>query len=292
MYFVLYAIAIFLFTVFLRAALISNFPNVYFEFSENYELCKQGFDDLMNRRFKLTCRDNFPGIETVLGRFENLKDLGAEIKALAKGKKLRSLRYSGSYVFVKLCSGDLSYLVEILGLMSIRWEGNPYPIAGETQNSVVRNYSKRQLMLLQDIKTTNVSSLYDIGMTFGLISKAQLLYHGKEHLRIEVDLSDLSEDLKNALRELLSSGLFIDGGYSTTSSGMVARRLLFRRIYTPAFPTTVNNRETVAMRKASFKMFVKDPKLFLQAFLSKHGIKQNGQQRLEMFEDDDGSVSI
>jgi hypothetical protein len=262
-----------------------NLGREYFLLSEDYELCRQGFDDLMNRRFKLTGKTSFQGIEVVLSKGEKLKDLGSVIKNLAAEKKLRSLRYHGSHVFVKLCSGDLSYLVEILGLMSTRWGDSQYPISEEVQSDVIRNYAKIQLMLLQDVKTDRVSSLYEVGITFGIISKAQLTHSGKEHLRIEIDLGDLTDDLKEAIRELLSSGLFIDGGYSSTSSGVPARKLLFRRIYTPAFPTTVNNRETLAMRKKNFELFVKKPKEFRQTFLSKHGISPAIQQQLEMFDD-------
>jgi hypothetical protein len=265
-----------------------NLGREYYILSENYDVCRKGFDDLMDRRFRLAGKGSFPGLETVLGKGDELKHLGAVIKLFFEQKKLRSLRYWGAHVFVKLCSGDFSYLVEILGFMSERGKDKEYAIAKDVQNNVIRNYARTQLRLLRDIKTTAVSSLYDIGLTFGFISKAKLLKEQKEYLRIEIETKELTDDLWEAIRELLSSGLFVDGGYSNTSSGVPARRLIFRRIYTPAFPTTVNNRNSFSMRKNSFMSFVKMPRQHYQSTLSKNGFPPDEIQQfeqLDMFND-------
>ena len=262
-----------------------NLGREYYELSENYEICLIGFNDIMNKRFRLAKGTDFPGLEVVLGKGDDLRNLGQRIKDLADQRKLRSLRYHGAHVFIKLCSGDLSYLVEILGLMSTRWSKPGYPITKSIQHDIIKSYSKKQLVLLQDTKTDQVSSLYEVALTFGIISKAQLTFFNKEHLRVEIELGDLDDDLKEAIRELLSLGVFVDGGYSESSSGKPARRLLFRRIFTPAFPTTVNNRETLPMRKKKFEDFIKRPKKYRQEFLSEHQISPSAQQQLEILYD-------
>jgi hypothetical protein len=254
-----------------------NLGREYYLMSENYEKCLIGFDDIMYKRFNLANRANFSGLENVLGKAEELSNLGSVIKKLAAEKKLRGLHYVGSHVFVKLCSGDLSYLVDILGLMYSRWGDKKFPIGKDVQNDVIRNYSKKQLHLLKDQKTSAVSSLYDVGFYFGNLSRKQLIHKGTEYLRIEIEINELEEKHVLAIKELLSAGLFIDGDYSTTSSGKPARKLLYRRIYTPAFPTTVNQGETISMRKKNFDTFITDPKKYYETSLSSKGISSQEQ---------------
>jgi serine/threonine protein kinase len=262
-----------------------NLGREYFQMSENYDQCLIAFDDVMNKRFSLAGLNTFPGIEKTLGIYEELINFGSYIKEKADQKKLRTLRYKGSHVFIKLCSGDLSYLVNILGLMCVRWDESKYPIGATIQHDIIKNYARTQLRLLRDRKTEVVTSLYDVGFNFGMISKAHLLHNGNEHLRIEIEIQNLSEDGWTAMRELLSFGLFIDGGFSNTSKGNPARRLLFRRIYTPAFPTTVNNRNTINFDGNSFISFVKNPAQYKQIYLSKLGVSQNKQIQMEFFDD-------
>ena len=211
-------------------------------------------------------------------------DLGTVIKKLFEKKKLRTLKYWGARVFVKLCSGDLSYLVEILGFMAERGKDRELPISRDVQSDVIRNYARTQLRLLRDVKTEVVSSLYDVGLSFGAMSKAKLFKEQKEHLRIEVEAKDITQELWNAIRELLSAGVFIDGGYSNTSSGIPARRLLFRRIYTPAFPTTVNNRNSFSMTEDAFMNFVRRPRLYTQTALSRNGFSSDEVQKFEQLD--------
>ena len=256
----------------------------YYLLSEDYQMCIQGFDNLMDKRFQISGRGTFPGLEAILGAGDDLKEPGTVIRQLAIEKKLRTLRYHGAHIFVKLCSGDLSYLVELLGAMSIRWGGKTYPIGVMEQHDVIRNYARTQLRLLNDLKTEEVSSLYQIGLTFGLLSKTKLIHGGGEYLRIEVELVDITDEMTRGLRELLSSGLFIDGGYSNNYNGVPCRKLLFRRIYTPAFPTTVNNRDTLPMTKSGFLKFIKEPGSYVQAILSKNGLTAEERQRAEQVE--------
>ena len=198
--------------------------------------------------------------------------------------KLETLRYNGSHVFIRLCSGDLSYLVEILGTMDKRHGKRAYPIGKKVQHDIIRNYAKRDLLSLQDIKTTFVSSLYEVGLYFGLWSRSKLIKEGKEYIRIEITIDRPDKNVYGAMRELLAYGLFIDWGYSNNSQGKLARRLLFRRIYTPAFPTTFNNRNTQPMSTKGFLKFIKNPRDYIIEKWSEDGVKPSEQYKLEQLE--------
>ena len=94
----------------------------------------------------------------------------------------------------------------------------------------------------------------------------------------------MKEKMKTAARELLCYGIFIDGGFSNMSDGQTARKLLFRRIYSPAFPTTFNDRNTFPMREESFRKFIENPKNFVREKMSEDRIPPDEQQSLEQLE--------
>lgn len=85
-----------------------NLGREYVLLSENYQVCLNAFNDIMNKRFKLAKGGNFPGIESILAKGEKLSEIGKIIRQLKIEGKLRSLIYHGSHVFIRLCSGDLS----------------------------------------------------------------------------------------------------------------------------------------------------------------------------------------
>lgn len=261
-----------------------NLGYEYWELSNSYDICLKCFDDILTKRFELASRETFPGIEIILGHESNLENPGKYIYELKKAKKLRSLCYNGSNVFIKLCSGDLSSLLDILGKMELRSPDKDYPIGKKIQNDVIRNYARIELRSLQDIKAQYVPSLYNIAYYFGALSKSKVIEKGKEYLKIEVEVENLTEELKTTLRELLCYGIFIDAGHGNNSDGRLSRKLYFRRIFTPAFPTTFHTRNTFPMRKNSFEKFIFEPANFARARMSEDNISPDEQQKIEQLE--------
>ena len=260
-----------------------NLGYEFWQLSDDYETCRNIFDDILNKRFELSGRGNFVGLEEMLDRGDSLEDIGREIHRLSQAKQLRFLKYYGAKVFIKLCSGDLSYLLDILGMMELR-ANKKTPIPIKIQSNVIKNYARNELRSLQDIKSLHGYPLYDIAYYFGIWSKSQLVKNNKDYIRIEFPMLGLPENLKTAARELLCYGIFIDGGFSNMSDGKSARKLLFRRIFTPAFPTTFNDRNTFAMRESSFKRFIENPKAFVHERMSEYNISPSDQQVLAQLE--------
>ncbi len=102
-----------------------------------------------------------------------------------------------------------------------------------------------------------------------------------EYLRIEVEIDRLTASAKDAIGELLRNGVFVDGGFSSSSRGTLARRLVFKKLFTPVFPTTYNNRDTLSMSASNFEAFVADPKGFVKESMGEHGLPPE-QQALEL----------
>lgn len=163
------------------------------------------------------------------------------------------------------------------------------PIKSERQHRVIKQYAWRELYRLRDCPTT-FCNLYEIAQYFGRLSLFKLL--GKqvsegngtsrpaEYLRIEVTLDGDLDELRPIVSELLQNGVFVDGGFSNSSQGIPARRLLFRKIFTPAFPTTYNSRDTFPMVARRFLEFARQPDRFVRAVMGEDGIKPEDQQLL------------
>lgn len=259
-----------------------NLGYEYLKLSNDYQFCLKSFDDILAKRFKLANNTEFRGLEHYLG-VEKMESPAKTIGELYDQKKLRTFKYHGSEVFIKLCSGDISYLIDLLGKMDRLCE-NKYPITTNIQNSTIRNYARNELRSLQDIKSNNDINLYEIAFYFGIWSKTMAFRKKDDYLRLELSLAEEDLFIKNVLRELLCYGLFIDGGYSNDSQGNTAKKLLFRRILTPAFPTTFVDHSTFAMTKKNFYDFIKNPKEFVRKKMSSYGVNPDEQLLIEQLE--------
>ena len=79
-----------------------------------------------------------------------------------------------------------------------------------------------------------------------------LIKKGHEFMRMEIEIDDDSTQKSNAIQELISFGLFVDAGYGNTATGKITKRLLFRKIFTPAFPTSFINRNDFVLNGDAF----------------------------------------
>ena len=261
-----------------------NLGYEYWQLSNNYKLCLDSFDDILSKRFELSQKNKYSKLESFLGK-NHYDNFALLIKDKYDNKKLRGLKYHGSDIFIKLCTGDISYLIDLLGKMS-RLNNAKTPIPIKTQNSVIKNYARHELRLLQDIPSESNINLYEIALSFGIWSKTKACIKGEDYLRFEISFNKNDEEIKKFLRELQCYGIFIDGGYSSSSEGIVSKKLIFRRIYTPAFPTTFNDHNTFPIRIDKFKKFISDPRNFVREKMSADKINPDEQQNLEQLEMD------
>ena len=124
-----------------------------------------------------------------------------------------------------------------------------------------------------------------IAQSFGKFSLYKLLNKDvgqpprpAEHLRLEIEIEALTGGTREAVGELLRSGVFVDGGFSSSSKGKPARRLIFRKLFTPVFPTTYRNRDTWPMTARHFEQFVQDPERYVKLVMGKDGVPPDEQQ--------------
>jgi hypothetical protein len=246
-------------------------------------------DDILLRRFALNPlfrerNSSEISLERLLGRSQkDEKPVAIRIREFTKEGKRRALRYVGWPTVIKLCSGDISYIIDILGRL-MRTGASARPVPRDVQNREIRRYARDELYRLQDYSVTSCN-LYEVATNFGKFSLFKLLRNDvgeerrpAEYLRIEIEIDGLSPEVKEALAELLRNGVFIDGGFSSSARGTPARRLIFKKLFTPVFPTTYNSRDTWPMSAAHFAEFIRNPALYVKRTMGEAGIPPEEQQ--------------
>lgn len=238
-------------------------------------------DDIFKRRFALNPTYSGKSLEELLGRGKGVP-IGRRILDLKRQGKLQTLRYSGWDTIINLCSGDISYIIDVLRRI-LSENPSKFPVGINVQNSAIRRYARSELYRLQEynVRTCNP---YEVAANFGKFSRFKLEHEEvgaekrpAEYLRIEVEIDGLSVIAKDAIADLLRNGVFIDGGFSSSSKGLPARRLIFKKLFTPVFPTTYSNRDTWPMSAKHFAEFIDNPKRYLKKIMGEDGVPHDRQ---------------
>ncbi|WP_119421023.1 ORC-CDC6 family AAA ATPase [Desertibaculum subflavum] len=244
-------------------------------------------DDIFKKRFEVSRVPVAQTAQLLLGDRKRW-DIAKDIRQRTLDGRIHGLRYYGWDTVVSLCSGDISYLIDLIGKMIDGIDSSHFPLSKPIgiakQNKVIREYARKELYSLQDF-SVQTCNLYEIALHFGKMSLFKLQRDNvgsekrpAEYLRLEIQWANATDEVRNATAELLRNGVFVDGGFSTSSQGILARRLIFRKQFTPAFPTTFRSRDTFPMSARHFLDFVQNPPSFLRRMLSEAGIRPDQQQ--------------
>jgi|GEM_PF-5415430 len=248
---------------------------------DRMDVIQKGMAEIFHKRFELSSDFRGREVSDILGKSDP-EPIANTIKRLHAEKKIRSLHYYGWETVVRLCSGDISYVIDILSNI-LRERPIKYPVRKLIQSKSIRLYARSELYRTQDFAVGSCN-LFEVALNFGKFSYFKLLHdtvgqeaRAAEYLRLEVEIDRLSARARDALGELLRNGIFIDGGFSSSSRGTPARRLIFKKLFTPAFPTTYISRDTWPMSAKHFEEFVSDPKAFVKKVLGEHGVPPEEQ---------------
>ena len=243
-------------------------------------------EDIFAKRFELS-RDH-KGILLVdlLGQDEE-KPIGVRLRSLHLEKAARTFRYHGRNTVLRLCSGDVSYLIDMVGKISR--ETRLAKASVITQHNVIRQYAWKELYGLKDTSPQSGINLFQIALAFGKLSRFKLinLREGRdenskpeEYLKIEIELDEAGDEITESIADLLQHGVFVDGGFSNSSKGAPTRKLFFRKIFTPAFPTTYNSGNTFPMTASTFEFFITRPDDYLRSRVAEEGVGPSDQPSL------------
>jgi hypothetical protein len=239
--------------------------------------CEDFLVDIFAKRFERDQTEFFKNktLRELLGDSHYHEGRVADEIALRHEKKqLRGLKFHGVDTLLDLCTGDISYIIDLVGAVFRRQEKTSkgkYPVSPAVQNTVVRMVARRELMKILDIRIYDGRKLFDIAKTFGQMSRKKILLyasnphrsekdHVPQYLRIEIEQNvPLRPEDEEMLRALLQYGIFVDGGWGSAHNGTTTQVLLFRKLFCPAFPTTITSRDSFSWTAAKFSQFLRNP---------------------------------
>ena len=235
-------------------------------------------EDVFRRRLAES-KTSFPGreLDDLIGSNseQNYNELARQIR---DGKKSPLW---GKYTLCNLCSGDIHYLISLVGNM-VGLSGGPQELAkvetrikipAETQNRAIREEAGRFLKNLRGIPQWG-EQLVSIVEAFGNVSASHLKYLDsknedgappKQASRIEpYESLSLSSSAQKLYDELLRYSVFIEDFRGKSRRGNVVPRLYLRRFLIPHFNLTFSMRDSIELEPADFEAFLLNPKAFEQ----------------------------
>jgi hypothetical protein len=191
------------------------------------------------------------------------------------------VKYHGVDCLTDLCTGDYSEMIRVVGEIfseaGIKANDPVRLIPPTIQDRAIRNISREYLGRIRHIRSDG-QKLYDVVYNFGELSR-RLLYHkglvkqgtdknGKirkdpyDVLTIYVDNLPLaSQNWQFVWQRLQAASIFVDSGLAP-SQRTIADRATLRRIYCPAFITTLTSSEHLQLSKEKFEYFMDCPSEF------------------------------
>jgi len=195
-------------------------------------------------------------------------------------------RFYGFKLLCRLCSGDVSYIIELLHSIAIgRWGCTDNHVNKMEQDEITKQFTQRQLASLRSTATYG-PKLYQFAEGIGNLLKQYILNSKNrnepdERLRIEVEgASELSKKAKEMEDELFRHSVLIPGGTGKSKKGFPTRKLYFRRLYAPCFPFSPTRNGCIDLTVSKYESWLLDP--------SKIWIKP--QTELPLFERKDDAI--
>jgi len=236
-----------------------NLGEVYFQNDE--KTCREFFEQILEQRFKETGKASLEKLKEMLGEHEYDNNFG---RYIYEKKRPGDSRFYGFCLICRLCSGDVSYIIELLNeITKTRW-GQSKRILIKEQDEITKRFAQRQLA---DLRSTAQYGprLYQFAESLGNLLKQYLLdskdkNRADERLRIEIEgkweLSDPAQEMHD---QLLRHSVLIPGGAGKSKKGLPTRKLYFRRLFAPCFPFSPNRRGCVRLTWQEYEGWLLDP---------------------------------
>jgi len=235
---------------------------------------------ILNDRFS-NCEGYYGTIEEWLGRTSYPG--GRTLSWALHDENLRSkVHYHGVQCLMDLCTGDYSEMIRIVGeIFSEARIGSDTPVRRidpSVQSRAIEKVSREYLSLIRHIRPDG-QKLFNIGNSYGNLSKNLLHEHalvgqGRDArgdrrmdpydlLNIYVD--DFTQALRSAREtweRLQKASIFVDIGIAPSIRRVISDRATLRRIYCPAFRTTLTSSERLQLTKRQFEWLMDKPSEF------------------------------
>jgi serine/threonine protein kinase len=237
-----------------------NLGEVYFSATE-----KDGrafFHQILEARFKAVGKGSLADIRAILGEHGSLETFGEYI---SQQKRPGNAQFYGFGLLCRLCSGDVSFILELLHTLAQgHWGNEAKPLSPARQDAIIKGFAQRQLFDLKRI-TECGSALYLFAESLGNLLKQYLLASRDksdpdERLRIEIEGPETLSELAQAMHDaLLRHSVLIEGGIGKSRSGLPTKKLYFRRLFAPCFPFSPSRKSCIALTVNEYEKWLLDP---------------------------------
>ena len=232
-------------------------------------------DDIFGRRFAYC--DNYP-VKTLV------ELIGDEAKEMSQNEVARSIR-DGKYPVIwgrsalgELCSGDVHFLIELVGKMvataggrdALAVRGEAPAVAPAIQNKTIRAEAGNFLRNLRALPAGQ--ALVEVVEAFGAVASSFLRYRNAKNetslpphqaSRIEpYEDPRLDGHARQVYEDLLRYSVFIEDVRGKSRRGDVVPRLYLRRFLVPSFNLTFSKRDSLQLSVAELHELLTSPKTF------------------------------
>jgi hypothetical protein len=232
-------------------------------------------DDIFGRRFAYC--DDYP-VKTLV---ELIGDEANEASQTDVARAIREKRYPviwGRSALGELCSGDVHFLIELVGKMvgaaggrEALVVGNGVPaVPAQTQNKTIRAEAGNFLKNLRALPAGQ--PLVEVVEAFGAVASSYLRHRDSKNetsspphqaSRIEpYEDPRLEGEAKQVYEDLLRYSVFIEDVRGKSRRGDVVPRLYLRRFLIPSFNLTFSKRDSVELSVEEFRELLLSPKTF------------------------------
>jgi hypothetical protein len=231
-------------------------------------------EDVFRRRFNAVIDFPVKSIEELIGTFQNYNqnDFARKIR---EGNKIE---WFGKETLCDLCSGDIHYIIRLVGKMvsdnggsSMIKAKNVPRIPSTIQNKSIRDQAGSFLSSLRGTFKEG-GQLVDIATAFSNVAHSYLMYRNSKNenglppyqaTRIEpYEEIDISDQARKIYKELLRYSVFIVDNRGKSRRGKVVPRLHLRRFLIPHFNLTFSNRDSIQLESRDIEQLLLAPKLF------------------------------
>lgn len=236
-----------------------NLGQIYFRNRE--ERGREFFERILERRFEETGVGSLDDLMVVLGEHPEMNNFGDYIRSK---KRPGDARFHGFGLILRLCSGDVAFILELLHRLYSDDERNTDgTLSAARQDVLVKEYAQRKLSDLKSIPEYG-DRLFAIAERFGTMLRSYI-EHSKndrpdERLRVEIGgVREFPEDVQQLHDALLRHNVLVPGGTGKDRSGRPTQRYFVRRLYAPCFPFSPNRRGTIALNVAEYSRWLREP---------------------------------
>ena len=237
-----------------------NLGEIYFRASEDEG--REFFESILQARFHATGIGSVDKLKHLLGEHEYQGSFG---RYICSQTRLGDARFYGFALLCSLCSGDVSFIIELFrSLVGTKWSDEKQ-IEHMAQDQITKQFAQRQLNDLRGTSDTGLR-LFDFANHLGTLLRTYLsnskdVGRVDERLRIVVEGSgDLSQPAQEMHDALFRHSILINGGSCKSRRAQPAKQLFFRRLFAPCFPFSPTRSASIELSFQRYEKFLLDPK--------------------------------